>query len=872
MYQQPQPVNVDFEEDVDGVRFNWNKWPASRVELEKLVLTLGCLYTPLKEPQDSRYHVELQQEPVTCCRTTCKAVINPFCYPDLQSQQKGWICNFCNQRNQLPRQYQHVVNLQHIPELVRNTVDYVQLNQPVPHPPIFFYVIDSSIEEEEFESLKSSILSSLTLLPPNAKLGLVTFNKSVHLWELGNSKNLKSYAFCGSKDYKPKQLQEWLGISLASPESTTDSFSGAPVPSIQATSNPPTAYLNGHPANHYSTPPAPCVPPFQRAPFNNQYQNHYPQQTNNIPNINYTNPSIAQPYPSPTGMQPHMHSQAGSSYTPNPAYNRQGQPFAAPVARNDIDKFVKPVSQLENVVNVILQQVSLNAWPSVVGRRQLRAVGSALSFAISLLETSYPNSPARIMLFLGGPCTVGPGMVIDDDLKNTIRSHHDIDKDNVKYLKKASDFYQQLAQRASSNGHAIDILSSALDQTGLYEMKYCTNMTNGLMVMGDSFDSNLFKTSFQRIFTKNQKGNLCMAFNATLDIKTSRELKVSGAVGSCIGSTKKSPYIADKRDGIGGTSEWKFCSMLPTSTTAFYFVVQNTPAVTQAQQIPCGFVQFITNYNGSDGFKHVRVTTIRRYFGSDDYEFDQETAAVLLARMACFRSETNEGTGQEILRWLDKSLVRVCQKFGDYHPNSPESFRLKDNFSMLPQFLFNMRRSQFIQVFNNSPDETTFYRNSLMREDCSNSLLMIQPALVSYELHKVPRPVSLDTSSIQPDRILLMDTFFQIVIFHGDKIAAWRRQNYQDKDGYESFKLFLEAPINDATDLMVSRFPLPRYVVCDQGSSQARFVLSRVNPSVTHNTSMGYYGDPAMAPVLSDDVSYAVFEEHLRKLTVSSPA
>lgn len=30
------------------------------------------------------------------------------------------------------------------------------------------------------------------------------------------------------------------------------------------------------------------------------------------------------------------------------------------------------------------------------------------------------------------------------------------------------------------------------------------------------------------------------------------------------------------------------------------------------------------------------------------------------------------------------------------------------------------------------------------------------------------QPVLLDTSSIQPDRILLMDTFFQILICHGE--------------------------------------------------------------------------------------------------------
>ena len=51
---------------------------------------------------------------------------------------------------------------------------------------------------------------------------------------------------------------------------------------------------------------------------------------------------------------------------------------------------------------------------------------------------TYPNAGARIMLFLGGPCTTGPGMVINDDKKDTIRSHIDLEKGGAKFLKKAS--------------------------------------------------------------------------------------------------------------------------------------------------------------------------------------------------------------------------------------------------------------------------------------------------------------------------------------------------------------------------------------------------------------------------------------------------
>ncbi|KAK9501923.1 hypothetical protein O3M35_012556 [Rhynocoris fuscipes] len=109
----------------------------------------------------------------------------------------------------------------------------------------------------------------------------------------------------------------------------------------------------------------------------------------------------------------------------------------------------------------------------------VRSTGAALAIAVGLLECTYPNTGARIMLFVGGPCSQGPGLVVNDDLREPIRSHHDIQKDNARYMKKATKHYEGLALRAAVNGHAIDIYSCALDQTGLHEMKSCCNSTGG---------------------------------------------------------------------------------------------------------------------------------------------------------------------------------------------------------------------------------------------------------------------------------------------------------------------------------------------------------------------------------------------------------
>ena len=92
-------------------------------------------------------------------------------------------------------------------------------------------------------------------------------------------------------------------------------------------------------------------------------------------------------------------------------------------------------------------------------------------------QCTFPNAGGRIMLFVGGPGSQGPGAVLNDDLKQPIRSHHDLEKDNATFMKKATKHYEALAQRSAINGHVVDIYSCALDQTGLHEMKYLCNYT-----------------------------------------------------------------------------------------------------------------------------------------------------------------------------------------------------------------------------------------------------------------------------------------------------------------------------------------------------------------------------------------------------------
>jgi protein transport protein SEC23 len=108
------------------------------------------------------------------------------------------------------------------------------------------------------------------------------------------------------------------------------------------------------------------------------------------------------------------------------------QPSLSPAAR-----FLLPVQQAEFQITNILEQLQRDPWPVANDKRALRCTGVAIGVAVGLLETSFQNAGGRIMIFTSGPPTEGPGLVVGAELKEPIRSHHDIDRDNIKYYKKA---------------------------------------------------------------------------------------------------------------------------------------------------------------------------------------------------------------------------------------------------------------------------------------------------------------------------------------------------------------------------------------------------------------------------------------------------
>lgn len=763
-------------ESRDGIRMTWNVWPSSKIESSKCVIPLAAVYSPLRTAPEMPV---LPYPPLRC--KSCLCILNPYSRVDYTA--KIWLCPFCYQRNHFPQHYA-MINESNVPaELFPQytTIEYAISGDRTSNPnPVFLFVLDTCVIEEELGYVKSALRQAITLLPENALVGLITFGTQVHVHELGFADLFKTYVFRGSKEISKEQILDQLGLTGPRPGFPK----GATVGGM-----PGGGALNG-------------------------------------------------------------------------------------LTAGGINRFLLAASDCEYTLNSLLDELQRDQWPVGANSRAMRCTGMALSVAAGLLGACVPGTGARILALVGGPCTEGPGMIVSKDLSEPVRSHKDLDKDAAPYYHKAIKFYESLAKQLVNQGHVLDLFACALDQVGVAEMKVAVERTGGLVVLAESFGHSVFKDSFKRIFEAGNQA-LGLSFNGTFEINCSKDVKIQGIIGPCSSLEKKGPSCADIVIGQGNTTSWKMCGLdKNTSLTVFFDVApsERSSSALQAanQQL---FIQFLTHYQHSDGQMRLRVTTITRTWveGSATTEelvagFDQETAAVVMARQASFKMETEEEFNAT--RWLDRCLIRVCSRFGDYRKDDVSSFSLNSSFAILPQFIFNLRRSQFVQVFNNSPDETAYFRMLLNRENVNNSVVMIQPSLISYSFNAPPEPALLDVASISADRILLLDAYFSVVVFHGMTIAQWRNMGYHNQPEHQAFAQLLQAPHDDAQAIIKERFPVPRLVVCDQHGSQARFLLAKLNPSATYNSANE--APPGGDIIFTDDVSLQVFVEHLQRLAVQS--
>eukprot|EP00796_Vickermania_ingenoplastis_P006646 gene6646-4765_t len=545
----------------------------------------------------------------------------------------------------------------------------------------------------------------------------------------------------------------------------------------------------------------------------------------------------------------------------------------------DLTPFIVPLQHCRPTINQIIDELARDPWPVPKTQRPLRCTGAVLSAATSLLEVWATGRGSCVLSFLSGACTIGPGMVVNPSREFMIRGHTDIrdGNDNASLWLPSCAFYDNLMQRLVAQGHSLSCFCASLDQLGIAEMKQCVHCSGGLVFNAETWNQQPFRQSMELFFEPHpETGRPNFVLNATFDVLTSPTWRVAGVIGQCVGTGKKAPagvsFISDKEIGAGGTCQWTTGMIDPRTTFAVYFHT-SAPAAGEHIAQSYRYTQFITQYETPGGVR-LRVTTLphRQQDHPTKQEliaaFDQETAAVLMAREAVFKTDLMQL--YDVLRWLDTKLVKVVGAFAQRTGEKGAPMQLPPQFVFFPAFMYHLRRSGYLQVFNSSPDESAIIRLQLLKSDVRDSIVQIQPTLYRYRMDAPSEPVSLDSSALQPDCIVLLDTFFEVLLHSGATVAAWRNAGYADMEEYSNFREFLEAPLADAQLLVLSRIPVPRLIDVCQDDPDARILYNRINPSRSYDSVQGAeYGSSGGELVYTDDASLQTFMKHLWKLAAS---
>lgn len=150
----------------------------------------------------------------------------------------------------------------------------------------------------------------------------------------------------------------------------------------------------------------------------------------------------------------------------------------------------------------MLEDLQKDPWPCAGEDRVQRCTGAALSLSMSLLESSISRQGSRVMLFVSGPPTVGPGAIVARSKKESLRSHLDLLKNQAPMFKGAIDYFRGLADRAMAHSVVVDLFACSLDQIGALELKPLVVRSGGLIVLADSFGQSVFRESLRRVFER----------------------------------------------------------------------------------------------------------------------------------------------------------------------------------------------------------------------------------------------------------------------------------------------------------------------------------------------------------------------------------
>lgn len=435
-----------------------------------------------------------------------------------------------------------------------------------------------------------------------------------------------------------------------------------------------------------------------------------------------------------------------------------------------------------------------------------RCLGTAVEVALRIIQgpsaeisrgiVKRSGGNSRIIVCAGGPNTYGPGSV-----------PHSLSHPNYPHMEKSAlKWMEHLGQEAHRQNTVVDILCAGTCPVRVPILQPLAKASGGALVLHDDFGE-AFGVNLQRASTR------AAGSHGLFEIRCSDDILITQVVGP------GEEAHTDAHETFKNDTSLSI-QMLSVEETQSFALSMETKGDIKSDYV---FFQFAIQYSNVYQADISRVITVRlptvdsvsAYLGS----VQDDVAAVLIAKRTLLQAK-NYSDAIDMRATIDERVKDITIKFGSQLPKS-KLYRFPKELSVLPEHLFHLRRGPLLGSIVGHEDERSVLRNLFLNASFDLSLRMIAPRCL---MHREG-----GTFEELPAYDLAMQSDAAVVLDHGTDVFIWLGAELASDEGKSASALAACRTL--AEELTESRFPAPRILAFKEGSSQARYFVSRLIPA-----------------------------------------
>ncbi|CAI9104853.1 OLC1v1003636C1 [Oldenlandia corymbosa var. corymbosa] len=434
-----------------------------------------------------------------------------------------------------------------------------------------------------------------------------------------------------------------------------------------------------------------------------------------------------------------------------------------------------------------------------------RCLGAAVEVALALIQgpsaeisrgvVKRPGGNSRIIVCAGGPVTYGPGSV-----------PHSFSHPNYLHMEKtAIKWMENLGHESHRQSTVIDVLCAGTCPVRVPILQSLAKASGGVLVLHDDFGE-AFGVNLQRASAR------AAGSHGLLEIRCSDNIFVSQVIGP------GEEADVDSSEAFRNDTALSIQMLSVEETQSFALCIESR------SDIKSDFVyfQFVIQYSNAYQAEVSRVITVKlptvdsvpKYLES----VQDEVAAVLIAKKTLLRAK-NFNDALDMRLTIDERVKDIATKFGQL-PKS-KLYQFPKELSLLPELLFHLRRGPLLGSIVGHEDERSVLRNLFLNASFDLSLRMVAPRCL---MHREG-----GTFEELPAHDLAMQSDAAVVLDHGTDVFIWLGAELAAQEGKSAAALAACRTL--AEELTELRFPAPRILAFKEGSSQARYFVTRLIPA-----------------------------------------